>query len=60
MLAIHYTGTGRAAGVLTHTELPDPHPGPGEVRVRVHFSGINPGDTKKRLDWSATGWRTRW
>ena len=26
-------------------------PGPGEVRVRLAFSGINPGDTKKRADW---------
>jgi NADPH2:quinone reductase len=29
-------------------DLPDPLPGPGEVRVRVRFSGVNPGDTKKR------------
>ena len=27
-----------------------PDPGPGEVRVRVRFSGVNPGDTKKRSD----------
>jgi NADPH2:quinone reductase len=34
--------------VLEVGELPAPEPGPGEVRVRVRFSGINPGDTKKR------------
>ena len=28
-----------------------PEPGPGDVRVRVRFSGVNPGDTKKRSDW---------
>jgi NADPH2:quinone reductase len=31
--------------------MPDPEPGPGEVRVRLSFSGINPGDTKKRSSW---------
>src|SRR3954451_2668424 len=33
----------------------DPVPGRGEVRVRVTFSGINPGDTKKRGDWVGYG-----
>jgi NADPH2:quinone reductase len=37
--------------VLRVGELPDPEPGPGEVRVRVRFSGVNPGDTKKRRGW---------
>ena len=32
-----------------------PDPGPGEVRVRVRFSGVNPGDTKKRSDWLGYG-----
>ena len=31
--------------------LPDQEPGPGEVRVRVRYSGVNPGDTKKRRGW---------
>src|SRR3954463_8208740 len=26
-------------------------PGPGEVRVRLAYSGVNPGDTKKRRGW---------
>lgn len=33
----------------------DPRPGPGEVRVRLTFSGINPADTKKRVDWTGSG-----
>ena len=32
-------------------ELPVPDPGPGEVRVRLRFSGVNPGDTKKRAGY---------
>ncbi|HEX8769482.1 MAG TPA: NADPH:quinone reductase [Acidimicrobiales bacterium] len=28
-----------------------PEPGAGEVRVRLSFSGVNPGDTKKRAGW---------
>jgi len=48
VLAAWYDRRGPAAEVLRTGELPDPVPGPGEVRVRVHLSGINPGDTKKR------------
>ncbi|MCX4681197.1 NADPH:quinone reductase [Streptomyces sp. NBC_01433] len=49
MLASWYDEQGSAADVLHVGELPDPRPGPGEVRVRVTASGVNPGDTKKRL-----------
>lgn len=48
MRAAFYDRQGPAAEVLQVGELPDPVPGPGEVRVRNHFSGINPGDVKKR------------
>jgi NADPH2:quinone reductase len=51
MLAAWYDRQGRAADVLRVGELPTPEPGPGEVRVRVSFSGVNPGDTKKRSGW---------
>ena len=51
MLAVWYERQGAAGGVLQIGELPDPVPGPGEVRVRVTFSGVNPGDTKKRRGW---------
>jgi NADPH:quinone reductase-like Zn-dependent oxidoreductase len=49
--AVWYDRQGPAAEVLTVGDLPDPQPGPGEVRVRLTFSGINPGDTKKRRGW---------
>lgn len=48
MRAAWYDGQGPASEVLRVGELPDPEPGGGEVRVRIHLSGINPGDTKKR------------
>lgn len=51
MRAVWYDRQGPAAEVLQVGELPDPEPGPGELRVRVRFSGINPGDTKKRRGW---------
>jgi NADPH:quinone reductase len=49
--AVWYDQQGPAQDVLNFGELPEPGPGPGEVRVRVRFSGINPGDTKKRRGW---------
>src|SRR5215203_4324894 len=55
MLAAWYERTGPAAEVLAVGEMADPEPGPGEVRVRLTFSGINPGDTKKRGDWVGSG-----
>src|SRR3954469_10017758 len=55
MLAAWYERPGPAADVLHVGEMADPVPGPGEVRVRLTFSGINPGDTKKRGDWVAYG-----
>jgi NADPH2:quinone reductase len=35
--------------------MPEPEPSPGEVGVRVVLSGVNPGDTKKRGDWTGSG-----
>lgn len=51
MRAVWYEQQGPAAEVLQVGDLPDPEPAPGEVRVRLRFSGINPGDTKKRRGW---------
>ena len=51
MLTAWYDRQGLAGEVLQVGDLPDPQPGPGEVRVRVHLSGVNPGDTKKRRGW---------
>jgi NADPH2:quinone reductase len=51
MKAAWYDRKGPAAEVLHVGELADPSPGPGEVRVRVSYSGVNPGDIKKREGW---------
>src|SRR4051812_5050354 len=55
MLAAWYERAGPAAEVLEVGAMADPEPGAGEVRVRLTFSGINPGDTKKRGDWVGYG-----
>lgn len=51
MRAAWYDRQGPAGEVLRLGELPEPGVGPGEVRVQVRYSGINPGDTKKRRGW---------
>lgn len=51
MRAAWYERKGAARDVLVVGERPDPEPEPGEVRVRLAWSGINPGDTKKREGW---------
>ena len=48
MQATSYEKQGPAHDVLVVGTMADPQPGPGEVRIRVHASGINPGDVKKR------------
>jgi NADPH2:quinone reductase len=55
MLAAWYEQPGPAGVVLTVGEMDAPEPSPGEVRVRLAFSGVNPGDTKKRADWLGYG-----
>ena len=49
MRAAYYERTGPAAEVLQIGDIPCPDPGPGEVCVRVHASGVNPSDVKKRM-----------
>ncbi len=51
MRAVWYDRQGPADQVLHVGDLPDPEAGHGEVRVRLRFSGISPGDTKKRRGW---------
>lgn len=48
MQAAFYETTGPARDVLQLSTLPDPEPGPGELRVRLHWSGVNPSDVKSR------------
>jgi len=50
MKAAWYEKQGFARDVLIVSQMDDPHPSYGEVRVRVAFSGVNPGDVKKRQD----------
>ena len=49
MRAAWYEKNGPAREVIRVGELPDPEPGPGEVRVRIHASGVNPSDVKRRV-----------
>lgn len=51
MRAAWYERRGPAREVLVVGEIPTPEPGAGEVRIRLAFSGINPGDIKKRSGW---------
>jgi NADPH:quinone reductase len=48
MRAGWYQRNGAARDVLEIGELPTPQAGPGEVRVRLHASGVNPSDVKRR------------
>jgi NADPH:quinone reductase len=50
MKAAWYEKQGTARDVLMVGEMDDPQPRAGEVRIRVAFSGVNPGDVKKRED----------
>jgi NADPH2:quinone reductase len=52
--AAYYERKGPASKVLEVGDVPDPQPGPGEVRVKIHFSGINPTDTKLRGGWDGS------
>ena len=53
MRAAWFESFGSAKDVLQVGELDTPTPGPGEVLVRVHTSGVNPSDVKKRAGSSA-------
>jgi len=48
MKAAWYEKQGAARDVLIVGEIENPQPRAGEVRIRVAFSGLNPGDVKKR------------
>lgn len=51
MKAAWYERRGPAREVLVVGDMPTREPGAGEVRIRLAFSGINPGDVKKRSGW---------
>ena len=48
MKAAWYSNNGSAEDVLEIGEKATPRAGPGEVRVRLHTSGVNPVDVKRR------------
>ena len=48
MLAAWYKNFGTAENVLETGEFAEPKPGKGEVKIKIHSSGVNPSDTKKR------------
>ena len=51
MRAGWYERNGPAKEGIEIGEMADPQPGAGEVRIRVHCSGINPSDVKRREGW---------
>jgi NADPH2:quinone reductase len=55
MKAAWYEKQGPARDVLVVGEMDDPEPRSCEVRIRVAFSGVNPGDVKKREDAFGVG-----
>ena len=55
MKAAWYERQGAARDVFMVGQMDDPHPSSGEVRVRIAFSGVNPGDVKKREDAFGVG-----
>jgi len=55
MKATWYEKQGAARNVLVVGNMDDPRPRTGEVRIRIAFSGVNPGDVKKREDTFGLG-----
>jgi NADPH:quinone reductase len=55
MRAAWYEKQGAGRDVLTIGEMDDPQPLAGEVGIRIAFSGVNPGDVKKREDAFGVG-----
>lgn len=55
MKAAWYERQGSPADVLVVGEMPAPVPDLDEVRIRIHASGVNPGDVKKRQDQFGVG-----
>jgi NADPH2:quinone reductase len=53
--AIWFNESGDAAEVLKYGDIDMPEAGPGEVLVRLHASGVNPSDVKKRAGAQPAG-----
>jgi NADPH:quinone reductase len=48
MRVVAYRSAGSAREVLGIEEIPDCEPGPDDVRIRLHYSAVNPTDVKRR------------
>jgi NADPH:quinone reductase len=55
MKAAWYEKQGAPRDVLSIGEMDKPQPSAGEVRIHIAFSGVNPGDVKKRQDAFGVG-----
>src|ERR1700687_1644858 len=55
MKAAWYEKQGAARDVLVVGDMGDPQPRAGEVQIRIAFSGVNPGDVKKRQNAFGVG-----
>ena len=55
MQAAFYTQQGPAEEVLKVEEIEDILPKANEIQIAIHFSGVNPGEVKKRDDTFGTG-----
>ena len=55
MKAAWYERQGAARDVLRVGKMDEARPLAGEVRIRIAFSGVNPGDVKKRQDAFGVG-----
>jgi len=51
MKAIYYNKTGEAKNVLKLGSFDDPLPKKNQVVLKIHYSSVNPADTKKRSGW---------
>ena len=49
MKAVWYEKQGDASEVLIYGEVEKPTPQNNEVLIKVHYSGLNPSDTKRRI-----------
>ena len=54
MKAVWFNSFGKANEVIEYGEMKTPTPGKNEVLVRLHASGVNPSDVKKRAGSAPT------
>lgn len=55
MKAAYYTQQGKAEDVFRVEEVDELFPGKDEVQIEIHYSGVNPGEVKKRADTFGVG-----